>query len=78
MCLHCKRERLRNHFRMEEIKRSNKSVLDLELNLALIKNKCSKSGVPSPWATQQSGGALCLSVLMFSKAVSGMQTEGRK
>lgn len=40
---------------MEEIKRSNKSVLDLELNLALIKNKCSKSGVPSLWDPMPDG-----------------------
>ena len=55
MCLHCKRERLRNHFRMEEIKRSNKSVLDLEVNLALKENKCSKSGVPNLWDLMPDG-----------------------
>ena len=40
---------------MEEIKRSNKSVLDLELNLALKENKCSKSGVPNLWDLMPDG-----------------------
>ena len=47
MCLHCKRESLRDHFRIKEIKRSSKSVLDLELNLELKENKRSNSGIPS-------------------------------
>lgn len=36
------RERPRNHFRIKEIKRSDKSILDPEPNLALTENKCSK------------------------------------